>query len=45
MNFEFAVVGSPGTVSRLNFETLIFNEGDPRATTTAGKVEYPGNNE
>ena len=37
VNLKFTVVGQSGS-SPLTFDRLMFNEGDPAATTTAGQI-------
>ena len=39
LNLRFTAVGAPGSVSALTWERIIFNEGDPRVTTTDGQIE------
>ncbi len=39
LNLRFTAVGSPGSVSPLVWEKIMFNEGEPRATATDGKIE------
>ncbi len=39
LNLRFTAVGSPGSVSPLMWESMIFNEGDPGTFVTDGQVE------
>jgi hypothetical protein len=39
LNLRFTAVGAPGSVSLLTWERIMFNEGDPGALATDGKVE------
>jgi len=39
LNLRFKAVGAPGTVSPLTWDSILFNEGDPRATMTDGQIE------
>ncbi|MBK8467353.1 MAG: proprotein convertase P-domain-containing protein [Chloracidobacterium sp.] len=39
LNLKFTAVGAPGTRSPLTWETLMFNDGDPKATVADGFVE------
>ncbi len=39
LNFRFVAVGTPGSVSPLTFERIMFNEGEPRVSTTDGQIE------
>ncbi|MBK8464402.1 MAG: hypothetical protein IPL32_01095 [Chloracidobacterium sp.] len=39
LNLRFTAVGYPGSVSPLTWESILFNEGDPRATMTDGQIE------
>ncbi len=38
MNLRFTAVGAPGSVSRLILTHMMFNEGDPEAIATDGRV-------
>ena len=39
LNLRFTAVGKAGSVPPLLFERMMFNEGEPRATVTGGRVE------
>ena len=39
LNLRFKAVGSSGAVSPLAFERLLFNDGEPRAALTNGRIE------
>lgn len=39
LNLRFTAVGAPGFASSLSWERLVFNEGDPKAIFTDGRVE------
>ena len=39
LNLRFIAVGAPGSVSPLTFESMMFNEGEPRVRVTDGQVE------
>jgi autotransporter-associated beta strand protein len=39
LNLKFTAVGAPGAVSRLTWDRLVLNEGDPRTLATDGQVE------
>jgi plastocyanin len=39
LNLRFTPVGAPGSSSPLSLERLMFNEGEPRASTTDGQIE------
>jgi uncharacterized delta-60 repeat protein len=39
LNLRFAAVGKPGSVSPLRWERVMFNEGEPRVSTTDGRIE------
>jgi len=39
VNLKFTSVGTPGSVSPIRWERVIFNEGDPRTVTTDGAIE------
>ena len=39
LNLRFTAVGKAGSVSPLMWERIMFNEGDPRVTTSDGQVE------
>jgi hypothetical protein len=39
LNLRFTAVGTPGLLSPLTFERIMFNEGEPQATTIDGQVE------
>ena len=39
LNLKFTAVGKPGSVSPLTWERIMFNEGEPRVSTTDGQVE------
>ena len=39
LNLRFTAVGTPGTVSPLTWRRVVFNEGDPGAIVTDGRVE------
>ena len=39
LNLRFKAVGTPGSVSPLTWERIMFNEGDPRVTAADGQVE------
>jgi uncharacterized delta-60 repeat protein len=38
LNLRFTAVGKPGSVSPLMFDRMMFNEGEPRVTTSDGQV-------
>lgn len=38
-NLRFTSVGDVGSASALSFERIVFNEGEPRASITDGKIE------
>ena len=38
MHLRFTAVGAPGSVSRLTLTHMMFNEGDPEAIATDGRV-------
>jgi hypothetical protein len=42
LTLRFVAVGSPGLVSPLTWERLIFNEGDPQTSPTDGQIEISG---
>ncbi len=39
LNLKFTGVGTPGAISPLTWERIIFNEGDPEVLATDGQVE------
>ena len=39
INLKFTAVGTPGSASPLQFERIMFNEGDPRAKASDGLIE------
>lgn len=39
LNLRFSAVGTPGSMSPLSFERIMFNEGDPGALARDGRVE------
>ena len=39
INLKFTAVGTPGSASPLQFERIMFNEGDPRAKASDGQIE------
>lgn len=39
INLRFTSVGSPGSISLLSFERIMFNEGVPKVSTKVGRVE------
>jgi hypothetical protein len=39
LNLSFMAVGKPGSVSPLTWERIMFNEGEPRVSTTDGQIE------
>lgn len=39
LNLRFTTVGKPGSISRLSFEQVMFNEGEPRVATSSGCIE------
>jgi hypothetical protein len=39
LNLRFTAVGSPGSVSPLSWERMMFNEGDPQVIASDGSVE------
>lgn len=39
LNLKFSAVGKPGSVSPLTWERIMFNEGEPQATATDGRIE------
>jgi hypothetical protein len=39
LNLRFISVGKPGSASPLSFERIMFNEGEPRVTSSDGHVE------
>jgi len=39
LNLRFTAVGGPGSISPLNFERILFNDGLPRMTVFNGRVE------
>jgi hypothetical protein len=39
LNLRFTAVGTPGSVSRLAWERIMFNEGDPGVVATDGEIE------
>jgi len=39
LNLRFTAVGQSGAISPLTFERIMFNEGEPTVTITAGRIE------
>ncbi len=39
LNLRFTAVGTPGSVSPLTWERIMFNEGEPRVSVTDGRIE------
>jgi uncharacterized delta-60 repeat protein len=39
LNLRFTPVGKPGSSSTLSFDRIMFNEGEPRVSTTDGHIE------
>jgi hypothetical protein len=42
LNLRFTAVGKPGSASPLTWERIMFNEGEPRVSTTDGRIELFG---
>jgi hypothetical protein len=39
LNLRFTAIGAPGSVSPISFERIMFNEGDPRVSTSDGQIK------
>ncbi|MFN0277018.1 MAG: cohesin domain-containing protein [Pyrinomonadaceae bacterium] len=43
LNLRFVLIGPPGTSSNLTWERIMFNEGNPRASTSDGLIRLASN--